>query len=275
MTADAAAWDALRLSLWVAVWATLLAIPLALWVAWLLARRHVDVFVLDGGYRAYRRHLRELFEKGPRVLVVSGRTRSGKTRVLRALAARNHQVLDLEALAAHHGSAFGDLKGRGAAVERGLRDDVRLGLARARRDPRRLRRGRGGPRRPVPRAPGALRAHAGGAARRPRRRVGRRARGTSPRGLRRGRGRGRGRRARAPRRSAGARREAAGPRRHGAREAVLGRERPRSVRAPAARQALRPTPRPATSAAAATRCSPSGPRTPPTPSPSPSPSLSS
>ncbi len=39
MTADAAAWDALRLSLWVAVWATLLAIPLALWVAWLLARR--------------------------------------------------------------------------------------------------------------------------------------------------------------------------------------------------------------------------------------------
>ncbi|MAJ78418.1 molybdate ABC transporter permease subunit [Sulfitobacter sp. TMED3] len=39
MTADAAAWDALRLSLWVACWATLLAIPLALWVAWLLARR--------------------------------------------------------------------------------------------------------------------------------------------------------------------------------------------------------------------------------------------
>ena len=38
MTADAAAWEALRLSLWVSVWATLLAIPLALWVAWLLAR---------------------------------------------------------------------------------------------------------------------------------------------------------------------------------------------------------------------------------------------
>lgn len=39
MTVDAAAWEALRLSLWVACWATLLAIPLALWVAWLLARR--------------------------------------------------------------------------------------------------------------------------------------------------------------------------------------------------------------------------------------------
>jgi len=39
MSADSAAWDALRLSLWVACWATVLAVPLALWVAWLLARR--------------------------------------------------------------------------------------------------------------------------------------------------------------------------------------------------------------------------------------------
>ena len=63
-------------------------------VAWLLARRHVDVFVLDGGYRAYRLHLRDLLEPGPRVIGVSGRTRSGKTRALRALAAINHQVVD-------------------------------------------------------------------------------------------------------------------------------------------------------------------------------------
>ena len=81
-------------------------------MAWLLARRHVDVFVLDGGYRAYRWHLRDLLEPGPRVMVVGGgRTGVGKTRVLRALAAKNHQVLDLEALAAHRGSAFRDLKG--------------------------------------------------------------------------------------------------------------------------------------------------------------------
>jgi molybdate transport system permease protein len=39
MTPDSAAWDALRLSLWVSVWATVLAVPLALWVAWVLARR--------------------------------------------------------------------------------------------------------------------------------------------------------------------------------------------------------------------------------------------
>ncbi len=39
MTVDAAAWDALRLSLWVACWAMVLALPLALWVAWILARK--------------------------------------------------------------------------------------------------------------------------------------------------------------------------------------------------------------------------------------------
>jgi len=38
VTLDALAWDALRLSLWVAVWATVIAVPLALWVAWILAR---------------------------------------------------------------------------------------------------------------------------------------------------------------------------------------------------------------------------------------------
>ncbi len=39
MSVDAAAWEALSLSLWVACWATALAVPLALLVAWLLARR--------------------------------------------------------------------------------------------------------------------------------------------------------------------------------------------------------------------------------------------
>ena len=39
MTLDSVAWDALRLSLWVAVWATVIAIPFALWIAWVLARR--------------------------------------------------------------------------------------------------------------------------------------------------------------------------------------------------------------------------------------------
>ena len=39
MSTETVAWEALRLSLWVSVWATLLAVPLALWVAFVLARK--------------------------------------------------------------------------------------------------------------------------------------------------------------------------------------------------------------------------------------------
>jgi hypothetical protein len=44
---------------------------------------------------------------GPRVCIVGGRTGVGKTRALLALRAAGKQVIDLEGLAAHSGSAFG------------------------------------------------------------------------------------------------------------------------------------------------------------------------
>jgi tRNA 2-selenouridine synthase SelU len=44
---------------------------------------------------------------GPRVCIVGGRTGVGKTRALLALRAAGEQVIDLEGLAAHSGSAFG------------------------------------------------------------------------------------------------------------------------------------------------------------------------
>jgi len=50
----------------------------------------------------------------PAVIVVRGLAGSGKTALLRALAAAGEQVLDLEGLARHRGSAFGHLGG-GAA----------------------------------------------------------------------------------------------------------------------------------------------------------------
>ena len=114
-------------------------------VAWLLRRRGYDARVMAGGHRAYRAWLRSLFDAGPRVVIVGGRTGAGKTRALRALAEAGHQVrggvprrasregdapgdaadssdarrggaqslesgaqvLDLEGLAEHRGSAFG------------------------------------------------------------------------------------------------------------------------------------------------------------------------
>lgn len=67
---------------------------------------------LDGGYKTYRRTVIEDLEQLPqnyRWCVVCGLTGSGKSRLLRAIAAHNAQVLDLEALAAHRGSVLGNL----------------------------------------------------------------------------------------------------------------------------------------------------------------------
>lgn len=67
---------------------------------------------LEGGYRAYRRHVVEQLAVLPArfaFLVVCGMTGSGKSRLIAALAAEGAQVLDLEALASHRGSLLGDL----------------------------------------------------------------------------------------------------------------------------------------------------------------------
>jgi len=76
---------------------------------------------LDGGYRSYRRHVIAALAERPgrfRYRVVCGLTGSGKSRLLRALAACGLQVLDLEALARHRGSLLGDLPGNPQPVQK-------------------------------------------------------------------------------------------------------------------------------------------------------------
>jgi tRNA 2-selenouridine synthase len=71
--------------------------------------------VLAGGYKTYRRHVKErLYDAAfpARLVLLDGRTGSGKTEILGRLAARGVQVLDLEALAEHRGSLLGGLPGR-------------------------------------------------------------------------------------------------------------------------------------------------------------------
>jgi tRNA 2-selenouridine synthase len=69
---------------------------------------------LDGGYRAYRRHVVAMLTDLPdrfRYRVICGLTGSGKSRLVEAIAAEGGQALDLEALARHRGSLLGDLPG--------------------------------------------------------------------------------------------------------------------------------------------------------------------
>ena len=71
--------------------------------------------LIAGGYKTYRRHVKEsLYDAEPayRFVLLDGHTGTAKTEVLGRLAALGVQTLDLEALAAHRGSLFGALPGQ-------------------------------------------------------------------------------------------------------------------------------------------------------------------
>ncbi|RZL85684.1 MAG: tRNA 2-selenouridine(34) synthase MnmH [Variovorax sp.] len=73
-----------------------------------------DAQQLAGGYKSWRRHVITQIETlcpQLELSVLCGATGSAKTRVLLAMAARGHQVLDLEGFAAHKGSLLGALPG--------------------------------------------------------------------------------------------------------------------------------------------------------------------
>ena len=72
------------------------------------------VETLAGGYRTYRRAVvRSLYDEAypGQVVVLDGNTGSGKTALLQAIQKSGGQVLDLEALANHRGSVFGEMNG--------------------------------------------------------------------------------------------------------------------------------------------------------------------
>jgi len=78
-------------------------------MAWLFSTVGIKTAVLEGGYKAYRRYIKRQFAKQTQLVVLGGMTGSGKTEILRELAHVGHQVVDLEGLANHKGSAFGGL----------------------------------------------------------------------------------------------------------------------------------------------------------------------
>ncbi|MCI0751435.1 MAG: tRNA 2-selenouridine(34) synthase MnmH [Flammeovirgaceae bacterium] len=69
----------------------------------------VKTHQLEGGYKTYRHLALESFKKPFQFRIIGGCTGSGKSELLRSLAQRGEQVIDLEKLASHKGSAFGGL----------------------------------------------------------------------------------------------------------------------------------------------------------------------
>lgn len=78
-------------------------------VAWLLDLYGFKVFTLAGGYKKFRHFVINQFSQPYNFNIVGGYTGSGKTELIQVLQKRGHAIIDLEALASHKGSAFGNL----------------------------------------------------------------------------------------------------------------------------------------------------------------------
>lgn len=81
----------------------------SLFVAQTLDMMGFDVYRVEGGYKAYRRHVNAYLNADlpHRAVVTHGLTGVGKTLILKRLAEAGVPVLDLEGLAVHRGSVYG------------------------------------------------------------------------------------------------------------------------------------------------------------------------
>lgn len=78
-------------------------------MAWLFSFGEISTEILDGGYKSYRQHVLACLAEKRKTIILGGMTGSSKTHILRYLKSNGTQVIDLEALANHKGSAFGAL----------------------------------------------------------------------------------------------------------------------------------------------------------------------
>ena len=82
-------------------------------LAWLLRRAGFEVHVLKGGYKAYRAALHIFFDQPLNLQVISGYTGSRKTDFLKMMEREGAQTINLEELACHQGSSYGNQKSQG------------------------------------------------------------------------------------------------------------------------------------------------------------------
>ncbi len=78
-------------------------------MAWLFETAGLDVYIIQSGYKAYRQFIRQCFARATKIFILGGYTGSGKTDILKELCDLGEQVIDLEGLANHKGSAFGGI----------------------------------------------------------------------------------------------------------------------------------------------------------------------
>jgi tRNA 2-selenouridine synthase len=68
-----------------------------------------EIFIIEKGYKSFRNFAIKTFSKPKHLIILGGYTGSGKTEILQKMSKENIQIIDLECLANHKGSAFGAL----------------------------------------------------------------------------------------------------------------------------------------------------------------------
>lgn len=78
-------------------------------MAWLFEMAGIRTHVLEGGYKAFRKYGKSKLSASRKIIILGGLTGSGKTETILKIKEKGEQVVDLEGLAHHKGSAFGAL----------------------------------------------------------------------------------------------------------------------------------------------------------------------
>jgi tRNA 2-selenouridine synthase len=78
-------------------------------IAWLMDLYGFKVYTLAGGYKKFRNYVLDTFKLPFQFNILGGYTGSGKTDMLKALEKQGEIVIDLEEIARHRGSAFGNI----------------------------------------------------------------------------------------------------------------------------------------------------------------------
>lgn len=78
-------------------------------VSWLLDVYGFNVYTLVGGYKKFRNYVLDTFTLSFNLKILGGYTGSGKTELLKTLKEKGETIIDLEKIAGHKGSAFGNI----------------------------------------------------------------------------------------------------------------------------------------------------------------------
>ena len=95
-------------------------------ISWLLQLYGYKIHTLKGGYKSFRKFVMNSFAESKKIIVLGGKTGSGKTPVLAELKKLGEQVIDLEKLANHKGSSFGALGEEKQPTQEQFENDIAI-----------------------------------------------------------------------------------------------------------------------------------------------------